>query len=567
MVKIGIDLGTTNSLVTYWSNEGAMVIPNALGNNSTPSIVSIDDNQEILVGEVAKERLITYPNLTAGNFKRHMGTNRVYKLGQFEFSPTELSSFVLRALKEDAEAYLGEKINKAIISVPAYFNDTQRKATKRAAELAGLKVERLISEPTAGAVAYGLDNVEGDSMFLVFDLGGGTFDISILELFDGIMQVRSVAGDNQLGGEDFTRTIYNYFIQHNDIDIKLLDKKKVSMLKKKAEECKQGLTYNEEWTIDIDLKGRQYSTTITKTLFEKLCSGLIQRLIYPMTRAIKDADITIDDLDAVILIGGATRMPIIKSTVSKMFRKYPCSNINPDETVSLGAAIQAGLKNRDAGLKEIILTDVCPYTLGTSIIRSKDDGYIQDVVFSPIIERNSPIPISKVSRYCTVYDNQEQIKISIYQGESRNVSNNILLGEVEIEIPKNYAGREAIDTRFTYDINGILEVQVTSLSTKETKSIVINNYDNDISESELLRRKKILAKLKIHPRNRQENRLLIEKGNRLYEEALGELREYIGLCMGEFEDALSTQNEKIIIEATEVFKQKLERINDYRERL
>lgn len=565
MTRIGIDLGTTNSLVAYWAEEEAKVIPNILGKNLTPSVISLDDNGEILIGDIAKERLITHPHSTVSNFKRDMGTGKIYKLGTNEFTPTELSSLILRSLKEDAEAYLGEEVNEAIISVPAYFSDIQRKATQQAAELAGLRVDRLISEPTAAAIAYGLDNINTDLVFLVFDLGGGTFDVSILELFDDIMQVRSVAGDNYIGGEDFTKVIYNYFINHNNIDRKLLDRKVVSRLKKIAEECKILLSEKEEYEMVMSIDDKEYRTTITRGLFEKLCNNLIQRLMQPMARALRDADITIDDLDAVILMGGATRMPIIKNIVSKVFKMYPYANINPDETVSIGAALQAALKNRDEGLKEIILTDVCPYTLGIEVLKDRYNNDTEEVTFSPIIDRNSPIPVSRVERYNTVYDNQTSMRIKVYQGENRKPSNNIFLGDVEISVPPRPAGEERVDVRFTYDINGLLEVQVTSLSTMETKSTVINNYNNNLSEKELNKRKKILDKLKIHPRDRMENRLLLAKADRLYEECLGDVREYIADCISEFEKVLISQNELRIKEASERFKAEIKKIEEFRD--
>ena len=278
MTTIGIDLGTTNSLVSYFKNDRAVIIPNVLGQHLTPSVVGVDDNGEILVGSIAKERLLTHPLLTASNFKRFMGTDKKYKLGEYTFSPEDLSSFVLKSLKSDAENYLHEEITEAVISVPAYFNDAQRKATKRAGELAGLKVERLISEPTAAAVAYGLHENQDDTQFLVFDLGGGTFDVSILERFEGVMEVKSIAGDNYLGGTDFDNILLSYFLDKNNIDIKLLSRKCVSSLLKKAEECKKMLSDNESAEISITIEDKLYKETITRNQFESICSDLITRI-------------------------------------------------------------------------------------------------------------------------------------------------------------------------------------------------------------------------------------------------------------------------------------------------
>ncbi|WP_317951273.1 molecular chaperone HscC, partial [Rossellomorea marisflavi] len=308
MTTIGIDLGTSNSLVSYWTEDGPALIPNVLGSHLTPSIISVDESGEILVGQVAKERLITHPQLTVAAFKRHMGTQKAYKLGTYTLSPVELSSFVLQSLKRDAESHLGEDVSKAVISVPAYFNDKQRKATKQAAEMAGMQVERLISEPTAAAIAYGFHQEEEDTKFLVFDLGGGTFDVSILELFEGVMEVKSVAGDNFLGGEDFTSILMNAFLQSEGLKAEELDSQKLSILFKQAEECKKALSGNgQSCTMTLKASGRVREMEVDRKRFEKLCQPLMLKLRKPIERALRDADLMVDEIDAIILIGGATR--------------------------------------------------------------------------------------------------------------------------------------------------------------------------------------------------------------------------------------------------------------------
>ncbi|MDU5946911.1 MAG: molecular chaperone HscC, partial [Paenibacillus macerans] len=328
MAKIGIDLGTSNSLAAYWTEHGPVIIPNSLGKRLTPSVVSLDDNNEVLVGQIAKERMITHPHLTASTFKRYMGTDKTYQLGEHPFSPEDLSSFILRALKEDAEAYLGEAVEEAVISVPAYFNDAQRKATLRAAALAGLHVERLISEPTAAAISYGLHQQESDTRFLVFDLGGGTFDVSVLELFEGVMQVQSIAGDNYLGGEDFTGLLLSHFVETHGIDYANLPTKEKTALIKQAELCKLVLGNENAGEMVFMREGQTLQLTVNRSQFEQLAAQLLLRLRNPIERALRDASLTPQDLDAVILIGGATRMPIIKSIVSKMFGRLPFSQIN-----------------------------------------------------------------------------------------------------------------------------------------------------------------------------------------------------------------------------------------------
>jgi len=563
MPAIGIDLGTTNSLVAYWTENGPELIPNVFGCNLTPSVVSVDENNEILVGEVARERLITYPHLTASAFKRYMGTDKQFQLGKYTFSPEELSSFVLKSLKADAEAFFGEEVHEAVISVPAYFNDMQRKATKRAAELAGLKVERLISEPTAAAISYGLHQVESETKFVVFDLGGGTFDVSILEMFEGVMEVRSIAGDNFLGGEDFTNLLATYFVDSEKIDKQLLDYKALAGLYKQAEMCKRALCDNNQGKMTFTLEKQCYEKTINRDEFEKLANNLLLRLRYPVERALRDASLTPSEIDAVVLIGGATRMPIIKSSVGRMFGKLPFSNINPDEAVALGAAIQVALKERNESVNELILTDVCPYTLGVDVAKQVDKDKFEAGYFLPIIERNTPIPVSRVERLVTLQDNQSKIHIGIYQGESRRVEGNIKLGDLQVNVPPNKAGMEQIDVRYTYDINGILEVEVLVLSTGVKNRIVIEKNEGSMTKKEIEDRLNALKDIKIHPRDKMENKLLIAKGERLYEEALREKREYIGNLLQEFEAILSRQNEREISKAAKELKDKLEQIEGW----
>ncbi|WP_340084216.1 molecular chaperone HscC [Siminovitchia sp. FSL H7-0308] len=560
MTTIGIDLGTTNSLVTYWTEDKPVIIPNVLGERMTPSIVSVDENGSILVGRIAQERLMTHPHLTASAFKRYMGSEKKYDLGEHSFSSEELSSFVLKTLKEDAENYLGRQVTEAVISVPAYFNDAQRKSTKLAAEIAGLKVERLISEPTAAAIAYGLHQEKPETKFLVFDLGGGTFDVSILELFEGVMDVKSIAGDNFLGGEDFTELLISHFMKTHKLESEALDSKTKAAIYKQAERCK--LSIGQEATVDMSmtLNGEVYDCQLSRSEFEKLAQPLILRLRQPIERALRDASLSPSDLDAVIMIGGATRMPLIKNVIGRMFGRMPYTNINPDETVALGAAIQTALKQRNQALEEIILTDVCPYTLGTSVVRELGSGQYSDGNFLPIIERNTPIPVSRVERLCTIRDDQTRITVDVYQGESRRVENNIKLGELNIKVPPAPAGEQMIDVRYTYDINGILEVEVISVSTGEKKRTIIEQNAGSMTKEQIEARLLELKDIKIHPRDRTENRLLIAKGERLYEETLGEVRDAIALFIQQFESVLQTQDDQKIKMAAEQFKERLEEV-------
>lgn len=559
MVTVGIDLGTTNSLLAYWSGEKAEIIPNIIGENLTPSVVSVDETGEILVGQIAKERLITHPDMTAAVFKRFMGTDKKYQLGEYDFTPEELSSFVLRALKADAEDFFGQSVENAVISVPAYFNDIQRKATIRAAELAGLKVERLINEPTAAALSYDIHQQE-ESAFLVFDLGGGTFDVSVLELFEGVIEVRAVAGDNFLGGEDFTEALVSYFLELHKIDRVSIDLRLQADIYKQAELCKIVLGRAENGQMKLILEGKVYESVISPNDFENIVERLIFRLCHPIERALRDASLHPEELNFIILVGGATRMPVVKSAVGKILKQLPYSNINPDEAIALGAAVQAALIEQNEFLQEVIMTDVCPYTLGTAVSRKiKEDNY-ESGFFLPIIQRNTSIPVSRVERLYTIVDNQTQMSIDVYQGEGRRVENNLKIGELEVQVPPAPKGDQPVDVRYTYDINGILEVETTVVKTGTKRRLIIESDQEGMSRDELEERMRVLESLKIHPREQTENRLLLAKGNRLYQETLGDNRKYIGDLLGDFEAVLAGQNEKEVRKKAKALKNKLEKI-------
>lgn len=563
MTKIGIDLGTTNSLAAYWTADGPVMIPNVFGSHLTPSVVSVDENGEILVGEVAKERLISHPQVTAAAFKRFMGTDKKYDMGKYVFTPEDLSSFVLRAIKADAEAYLNDTVEEAIISVPAYFNDLQRKATKRAAELAGLKVTRLVNEPTAAALCYGIHECDSETTFLICDLGGGTFDVSILELFEGIIEVKSVAGDNYLGGEDFTEILTNYFLEMNGIDKHSLTLKELSALYKQSEACKIGLGKYDTMKMEITLGNKSYELEVERDDFEIVAEKLLSRLRIPIERALRDSSLHPEEIETIILVGGSTRMPLVRSTIGKLFLQFPYSNINPDEAIALGTAIQTALMDRDEALNEIILTDVCPYTLGVNVSKQMQQNHYQSGYFLPIIERNTPIPVSKVESLSTINDNQEEILIDVYQGESRRVEDNLSLGQLHIHLPPAPAGKQKIDVRYTYDINGILEVEVTVVSTGLKKSLIIKNSSVDMSDEEIQERLKMLEEIKIHPRDRMEYRLLLARGDRLYQESLGKDRDYLDYLLQDFDSILSQQNEMEIKKAAKELKMRLDEFDHY----
>ena len=555
---VGIDLGTTNSLIAYFTEEGPKIIPNRLGKNLTPSVVSVDEEGNVYVGETARERKSLYPDSVAETFKRSMGTERDYVLGGKHFKPEELSSLVLRSLKEDAEHYLGEEVTEAVISVPAYFDDKRRKATKRAGELAGLKVERMISEPTAAAVAYGLYDKTQDTRFLVFDLGGGTFDVSVLELYHNILEVRAVAGDNYLGGEDFTEVMARLFLQKAKLQLQNLSEKEQVRLYRQAEKAKYDISDRQQVTMSFLHGEEQIEETNQYKEYEEACEELLQKIREPVKKSLADAKLKLGDIDEVLLIGGATRLSIVRDFLIRLFRKFPDTRMNPDETVALGAAVQAAMKERRAEVREVILTDVCSFTLGTEVVVEYEEGRFEDGRFCPIIERNTVIPASHTERLYTVRDNQDKVRVRVLQGESRFARNNLYLGELEIDIPKGPKGQEAVDVTYTYDINSLLEVEVTVVSTGQKQKLIIKGQENQMTEEEIAKRMEELAYLKIQPRDFEENRLVLLRAERMYEEALGDRRKKLDRYITAFEAALKRGGHDEIEAAREELNEILE---------
>lgn len=559
---VGIDLGTTNSLIAYFTEDGPKIIPNRLGKSLTPSVVSVDEEGNVYVGETARERMSLYPDSVATTFKRSMGTERDYSLSGRRFKPEELSSMVLRALKEDAEAYLGEEVTEAVISVPAYFDDNRRKATKRAGELAGLTVERMISEPTAAAVAYGLYDKTKDTRFLVFDLGGGTFDVSILELYHNILEVRAVAGDNYLGGEDFTEVMAKLFLQKSGILMQNLSEKEQVRLYKQAEKAKIAIGDESQVTMSFLCGEETKEEQITYKEYEEACEELLMKIREPVKKSLADAGLRLGDIDEVLLIGGATRLSIVRDFLIRLFRKFPDTKLNPDETVALGAAVQAAMKERREEVKEVILTDVCSFTLGTEVVVEYEEGKFEDGRFCPIIERNTVIPASHTERLYTVRDNQDKVRVRVLQGESRFARNNLYLGELSIDVPKAPKGQESVDVTYTYDINSLLEVEVKVVSTGITRKMIIKGQDNQMTEEEIAKRMEELAYLKIQPRDYEENRLVLLRAERMYEEALGDRRKRLDEYITAFEAALKRGDHDEIMDARRELNDLLEEEDD-----
>lgn len=479
---IGIDLGTTNSCVAVMEGGQPVVIPNAEGGRVTPSVVAFTKTGERLVGQVAKRQAITNPERTVISIKRHMGTNYRVKIDDKEYSPEEISAMILMKLKQDAEAYLGEKITQAVITVPAYFNDSQRQATKNAGRIAGLEVLRIINEPTAAALAYGLDK-EGNQKILVYDLGGGTFDVSILEIGDGVFEVLATSGNNRLGGDDFDQRIIDYiadeFMKEHGIDLRK-DKMALQRLKEAAEKAKIELSSTLSTNINLpfitaDASGPKHiDMTLTRAKFEELTADLVEMTMGPLRQALKDAGLTPDDIDKVILVGGSTRIPAVQEAVRKATGKEPYKGINPDECVAIGAAIQAAVLAGE--VKDVLLLDVTPLSLGIETLGG---------VFTKIIERNTTIPTRKSQIFTTAADGQTSVEIHVLQGERPMAADNKTLGRFILDgIPPAPRGVPQIEVTFDIDANGIVHVSAKDLGTGKEQKITITATTH-LSEEEI----------------------------------------------------------------------------------
>ncbi|REJ15182.1 MAG: molecular chaperone DnaK [Paenibacillaceae bacterium] len=504
---IGIDLGTTNSCVAVMEGGEAVVIPNPEGSRTTPSVVGFKKDGERIVGETAKRQAITNPDRTIISIKRHMGTNHKVNIDGKEYTPQEISAFILMKLKADAEAYLGQPVTKAVITVPAYFNDSQRQATKDAGKIAGLEVLRIVNEPTAAALAYGLDKEE-DQTILVYDLGGGTFDVSILELGDGFFEVKATSGDNHLGGDDFDQAIMDWlaseFKKEHGVDL-MKDKAAVQRLKDAAEKAKKELSGVLTTTISlpfitmVDGVPQHLEMNLTRAKFEELTAHLVERTLGPTRQALSDAGLTPADIDKVVLVGGSTRIPAVQEAIKKLIGKEPHKGVNPDEVVALGAAIQAGVLTGD--VKDVVLLDVTPLSLGIETAGG---------VFTKMIERNTTIPTSKSQIFSTFSDNQTSVEIHVLQGERAMAADNKTLGRFILsDIPPAPRGVPQIEVTFDIDANGIVNVSAVDKGTGRSQKITITS-SSGLTPEEIERMQKEAEQYAEEDRKRRE---LVEAKN------------------------------------------------------
>ncbi|EID2373915.1 molecular chaperone HscC [Salmonella enterica subsp. enterica serovar Infantis] len=527
-LAIGIDLGTTNSLIAVWQDGAAQLIPNKFGEYLTPSIISMDENKQILVGKPAAARKTSHPDKTAALFKRAMGSNTHWHLGEESFNAPELSSLVLRSLKEDAEDYLQQPIKDVVISVPAYFSDEQRKHTRLAAELAGLNAVRLINEPTAAAMAYGM-HTQQNSRSLVFDLGGGTFDVTVLEYATPIIEVHASAGDNYLGGEDFTHLLLDEVLKRWNLDKSALTDSDLAALYAcvEAAKCASGSPLRMSWLY----QERALESTFYDDELEALWLPLLNRLRTPIEQALRDSRLKPEQIDSLVLVGGASQMPLVQRIAVRLFGKLPYQSYDPSTIVALGAATQAACRLRHEDVEEVILTDICPYSLGVEVNRQGVPG-----IFSPIIERNTTVPVSKVETYSTMHPEQDSICVRVYQGESHKVKNNILIDSFDVMLKPN-GHIQAIDIRFSYDINGLLEVDVLLEDGKSESRIISHNATSLTTQQIDASRERLLA-LKIYPRDMLINRTFKAQLEEQWSRALGDEREMLGEIITDFDAAL-----------------------------
>jgi len=542
---IGIDLGTTHSLASYFVDGHPTLIPTAHGGFLTPSVVGVLPGGDVVVGQTAKELRVTDPESCAWCFKRFMGQDRRIALGKKEFTPHELSSLVLRSLRSDASAALGVEITDAVITVPAYFNDHARQATRLAGEMAGLNVRRMINEPTAAALVYGFHERDDEKNLVVIDLGGGTFDVTVMEVFEGTLEIRSSAGESMLGGEDFTDRIVSEVLSAENARLEIAelnDALRVARLRSECETAKRALAEQDEAHVRVPDADGKYGDKpkrfrIDRNVFAKLCDPLLQRIAGPIARALRDAEMKTFEIDDVILVGGATRMSLIRDFVTEYFGKPPVMKHNPDEVVALGAAVQAALIGQDAAVEDMVMTDVCPFTMGVEVVRELG-GQVRDGYFSPVLHRNSTIPISKEQVFSTVADNQTSVTVNVFQGDARKVADNVLLGSLEVSpLPPGPAGSPFF-IRFTYDISGVLEVEAYRPGGKKFRS-VLTNHIQGLSPKSVEAAKRRISEMKFYPREDLSNQQLARYAERMIGELHPTQREQLDGALDAYEAAMN----------------------------
>ena len=541
---IGIDLGTTNSLVSVWGEKGLTMVPNALGEFLTPSVISFDEDGTTYIGQTARERLITHPESTFQEFKRDMGSNRRYEAFGKQYTATDLSAILLRQLKEDAEAFLGEPVEDAIISVPAYFTDKQRAQTRNAGLIAGLRVSRLVNEPSAAALYYHANHLQDEEMYIVFDFGGGTLDVTLVDAFDNIIEIQGISGDNHLGGADFNHVIALDICKENGMELQNLTDTQRAQIYRKAEEIKMELSAMPEVTKEFAIADegnaldgtKRFTYHITTQHLVDISTDIFNRVAIVLKRLMNQSGAyEMEDISGVILVGGSSKMPAVRTYLYTLFKDKLLYDENPDEIVCRGVGTAAGIEQRSIGAKDLILTDICPFTLGTGIIGD---------VMSPVIQRNEVLPCSRTRTYVTVRDGQKSILFEVYQGEFHQASKNTKLCEIEVNVPPKPAGEVFVNVTFSYDINGIFVLELKSPYLEESvRKEIVNTLG--LSEKEIASRRQRLEELKTEPpMHGRRMELLLNRAERLFAESDSQQKYHLARHMDALRNCLARGDQK-----------------------
>jgi len=539
MPLIGIDLGTTNSLVAVMRDKNPETLPNEMGEHLTPSAVAVAKDGGLLVGRAAWDRLVMDPNSGRAFFKRDMGTSTSYTFGGRKWTPTECSALVLNEMKRIAQKHLGKDTTQAVITVPAYFRESQRQATAEAAKLAGLNVARIVNEPTAAALAYGYENPEKETKLLVFDLGGGTFDVTVLEVFSGVIEVRASGGESRLGGEDYTDALLDRLLKQCNLN---RQRENIGVLRTQVEALKRRLSAREQSAIHIE----DHELLVKRSDLEEAGAELTGRLRPIVLRCLRDADVAPDKLDDVLLVGGASRMHMIANFIKTELGRAGSIKLDPDRVVALGAAVQAALCSGDAAVQDLVLTDVCAHTLGVSVAKEFAPGQIVPGYYAPLIERNTTVPVSRGKLFSCFDPRQDEILIEVYQGEARMTKENHLLGKLRVtglKQPPN-AQPGSVEIRFSYDMSGLLEVDATVIHSGKKFHTTIEERPGALTPSQIEAIRLRLAPLKVSPRDHVQNRARLERAQRMYATLRGDAREELAHVLDLFEIALEREDEK-----------------------
>lgn len=524
-------------------------LPNEFGEELTPSVVAVAEDGQLLVGRAAKDRLIVDPSSGQACFKRDMGTKANYRFGGKNWNPVVCSALVLGEMKRIAEVHLGSQVDRVVITVPAYFHDQQRQATVEAAQIAGLTVERIINEPTAAALAYGYGNPDREMRILVFDLGGGTFDVTLLEIFEGVVEVKSSSGESRLGGEDYTDALCQWLEKKHQWQPQPASR---GVWRQRAEVAKRQLSTQEIASLYLNDR----LVDVTREDFREATAAINARLRPVVTRCLRDAGVQALDLDDILLVGGASRMAVVRDFIQEQLKRISSLKIDPDRVVALGAAVQAGLCSNDAAVDDIVLTDVCPHTLGVEMSKELSNGRPEPGYFAPIIDRNTTVPVSRSRVFHTIHPQQDHIEVIVFQGEARLTRDNQEIGRIGItsglrHLPGQRHPGE-VDIRFSYDMNGILEVEVTVLSSGKKQSHVVEQRPGCLSQRQIEEAIARMQPLKLHPRDLLPHRARLERAGRVYAELVGPAREHLNAVTDQFEAALESQDSLAIKQAAAV---------------